>query len=105
MAVRSTGRSVGSARRRVRRLAAAQFMVWAGLSLGMLLAPGVAVAQESPYIVTYDHYLEEPGNLEVEYRSTFGSQHGAGRPSAGNDFHAYWTELEYGATAWWTTEF
>ena len=55
-------------------------------------------AQESPYIVTYDHYLEEPGNLEVEYFSTFGTQ------SGGNDFHAFWTELEYGATAWWTTE-
>jgi hypothetical protein len=56
-------------------------------------------AQESPYIVTYDHYLEEPGSLEVEYFSTFGSQ----RES--NDFHAFWAELEYGATAWWTTEF
>lgn len=55
-------------------------------------------AQESPYIVTYDHYLEEPGNLEVEYFSTFGTQRG------GNNFHAFWTELEYGATAWWTTE-
>ena len=55
-------------------------------------------AQESPYIVTYDHYLEEPGNLEVEYFSTFGTQRG------GNDFHAFWTELEYGTTAWWTTE-
>ena len=56
-------------------------------------------AQESPYIVTYDHHLEEPGNLEVEYLSTFGTQR------AGNDFHAYWIEPEYGATAWWTTEF
>jgi len=56
-------------------------------------------AQESPYIVTYDHYLEEPGNLEVEYFSTFGTQRG------GNDFHAFWMEFEYGATAWWTTEF
>ena len=55
-------------------------------------------AQESPYIVTYDHYLEEPGSLEVEYFSTFGTQRG------GNDFHAFWTEFEYGATAWWTTE-
>jgi hypothetical protein len=55
--------------------------------------------QESPYIVTYDHYLEEPGSLEVEYFSTFGTQR------AGNDFHAFWTEFEYGATAWWTTEF
>jgi hypothetical protein len=58
-----------------------------------------AAAQESPYIVTYDHYLEEPGNLEIEYFSTFGTQRG------GNDFHAFWTEFEYGATAWWTTEF
>jgi hypothetical protein len=58
-----------------------------------------ATAQESPYIVTYDHYLEEPGNLEVEYFSTFGTQHG------GNDFHAFWLEFEYGAKAWWTTEF
>jgi hypothetical protein len=57
-----------------------------------------ARAQESPYIVTYDHYLEEPGSLEVEYLSTFGTQR------AGNDFLAYWTEFEYGATAWWTTE-
>lgn len=57
-----------------------------------------AKAQESPYIVTYDHYLEEPGNLEIEYFSTFGTQRG------GNDFHAFWGELEYGATAWWTTE-
>jgi len=57
-----------------------------------------SVAQESPYIVTYDHYLEEPGSLEVEYFSTFGTQLG------GNDFHAFWTEFEYGTTAWWTTE-
>lgn len=56
-------------------------------------------AQESPYIVTYDHYLEEPGNLEVEYFSTFGTQRGA------NDFDAYWMEFEYGVKAWWTTEF
>ncbi len=56
-------------------------------------------AQENPYFITYDHYLEEPGSVEVEYFSTFGTQR------AGNDFHAYWTELEYGATAWWTTEF
>lgn len=56
-------------------------------------------AQENPYIVAYDHYLEEPGDLEVEYFSTFGTQRG------GNDFHAFWAEFEYGATAWWTTEF
>jgi hypothetical protein len=61
--------------------------------------PSAARAQENPYIVAYDHYLEEPGNLEIEYFSTFGTQR------AGNDFHAFWAEFEYGATAWWTTEF
>lgn len=66
----------------------------------LMLVPAAtsASAQESPYIVTYDHYLEEPGNLEVEYFSTFGTQR------AGNDFLAYWTEFEYGVTAYWTTE-
>lgn len=36
--------------------------------------------------------------MEVEYFSTFGTQR------AGNDFHAFWLEFEYGAKAWWTTE-
>jgi hypothetical protein len=61
--------------------------------------PGSSLAQESPYIIAYDHYLEEPGNLEIEYFSTFGTQR------ASNDFHAFWMEFEYGATAWWTSEF
>src|SRR5271166_5169830 len=65
-------------------------------AVGFFAAP--AFAQESPYIVTYDHHLEEPGNLEVEYFSTFGTQRTA------DDFHSYWIEFEYGATAWWTTE-
>ena len=61
------------------------------------LRPSLAFAQESPYIVTYNHYLEEPGSLELEYSSTFGTQRG------GNEFHAFWAEFEYGATTWWTT--
>jgi hypothetical protein len=65
----------------------------------IFLTPPVVSGQESPYFVAYDHYLEEPGSLEVEYFSTFGTQR------AGDNFHAFWTELEYGATAWWTTEF
>jgi hypothetical protein len=69
------------------------------LSLVLASRPSLARAQENPYIVAHDHYLEEPGNLEVEYFSTFGTQRN------GNDFHAFWTEFEYGATAWWTTEF
>jgi len=68
----------------------------------LILLPGAlavrSYAQESPYFVTYDHYLEEPGSLEVESFSTFATQRG------GNDFNAYWLEFEYGATAWWTAE-
>lgn len=67
-------------------------------SLPVVLLPSRCSAQENPYIVAYDHYMEEPGSLEVEYFSTFGTQRG------GNDFHAFWLEFEYGATAWWTTE-
>jgi hypothetical protein len=66
--------------------------------IALLGMPARAAAQENPYIVAYDHYMEEPGSLEVEYFSTFGTQRG------GNDFHAFWMEFEYGATAWWTTE-
>jgi hypothetical protein len=65
----------------------------------VLFSPPPLLAQENPYFVAYDHYLEEPGNLEIEYFSTYGTQRG------GHDFHAFWTEFEYGASAWWTTEF
>lgn len=68
------------------------------LALSVLALCPLVKAQENPYFVTYDHNLEEPGNLEVEYFSTVGTQRG------GNDFHAFWTEFEYGVTAWWTTE-
>jgi hypothetical protein len=49
--------------------------------------------------VAYSHHLEEPGNLEIETYSIYGTQKGGG------DFIAPWMELEYGVTAWWTTEF
>ena len=77
------------------------------VSIGTVLVSGLLSllalvsleAQENPYMVAYDHNLEEPGSLEVEYFSTFGTQRG------GPGFHAFWGEFEYGATAWWTTEF
>ena len=69
-----------------------------GLFAGLAVIPN-AYAQERPYFVTYDHFLEEPGSLEVSFNSTFATQR------AGHNFNAYWTEFEYGATAWWTTEF
>ena len=58
-----------------------------------------ASAQDRAYFVTYDHYLEEPGNLELAFATT------TGLPK--NDHAAYsapWLELEYGVTGWWTTE-
>ncbi len=56
-------------------------------------------AQERPYFVTYSHEMEEPGNLEIEMYNA------VGKPPAGNRFLGSTTEFEYGATAWWTTEF
>jgi hypothetical protein len=56
-------------------------------------------AQERAYFVTYDHYLEERGNLEIAVATT------TGLPKKGD--HAYtapWIELEYGITGWWTAE-
>ena len=57
-------------------------------------------AQESPYFVTYDHHLEEPGNLEVATSSTMGI------PRAVQRFYfAPYAEFEYGVTGRWTSEF
>lgn len=64
-----------------------------------LLSCSAAVAQESPYFITYDHHMEEPGNLEI---ATSGV---TGVPRAGNSFIGNWTEFEYGVKGWWTTEF
>lgn len=75
------------------------FFLFVFISFFALAGAGQIRSQENPYIVAYDHNLEEPGNLEVEYFSTFGTQRGW------NDFHGFWSEFEYGATAWWTTEF
>jgi hypothetical protein len=68
--------------------------------LGLWLASVVpAVAQERPYFVTYTHYLEEPGNLEVALANT------TGVPKHDQSvYSAPWLELEYGVTGWWTAE-
>src|SRR5205809_6245136 len=58
-----------------------------------------AFAQERAYFVTYDHYLEEPGNLEIALAATSGFPRGNGYAYA-----APWLELEYGVTGWWTAE-
>ena len=64
--------------------------------LGVALATPAA-AQDSPYFVTYDHHMEEPGDLEVSLTPVFGA------PREGNASLATQIELEYGTRAWWTT--
>jgi len=64
------------------------------------LAPVPASAQERAYFVTYDHYLEERGNLEIAIAATTGVPKGE-LPT----YTAPWLELEYGLTGWWTAEF
>lgn len=58
-----------------------------------------AFARERPYFVTYDQSMEEPGNLEIEGQGLTAS------PQGGDGFLSGVTEFEYGAKAWWTTEF
>jgi len=57
-----------------------------------------AQAEEPPYFVTYSHVLEEPGNLEIAYMGLTAS------PKNANAYVNSTMELEYGTTAWWTTE-
>src|SRR5438552_18994674 len=66
---------------------------------GIALCSTMAAAQESPYFVTYDHHMEEPGNLEVATNPVIGRARGV------DTFIGTWTEFEYGATGWWTSEF
>jgi hypothetical protein len=67
------------------------------IPLLVLLAAPVVIAQESPYFITYDHHMEEPGNLEISLSPVFGV------PKQGNRSVATSIELEYGTRGWWTT--
>ena len=71
------------------------------LRLAFLTLGGISSlhAGERPYFITYDHHLEEPGDLEVSINPVFGV------PKVGNGFAGSWTEFEYGVKGWWTTEF
>ena len=57
------------------------------------------LGQEAPYFVTYDHHLEEPGNLEISMANTAGL-----RSADQRTYFAPYIELEYGTKAWWTSE-
>jgi len=72
--------------------------------LGLWFALGIwtsvtAFAGDRPYFITYDHTMEEPGNLEVESSGL------TGQPQGGDMFTSGLLEFEYGAKGWWTTEF
>src|SRR5579859_995664 len=70
----------------------------AAVCIGLLPAMPLR-SQESPYFVTYDHHMEEPGNLEIATSATIGV------PRAGQHaFFAPYTELEYGVLGRWTSE-
>lgn len=68
------------------------------LLITLLLGSATAPAQDLPYFIAYSHHMEEPGSLEIESLSI------TGKPADGNRFGASTFSLEYGATAWWTTE-
>lgn len=70
------------------------------IAVALLLALGShfpAHGQEKPYFVTYDHHMEEPGNLEIAFVPVLATPKSGPRSLASN------LEIEYGATGWWTT--
>lgn len=70
------------------------------LAAAALLGPATLLrASEGPYVVTYSHQMEEPGNLEIAFNEV------AGSPKGGHAFLSTLMELEYGVKAWWTAEF
>ena len=68
--------------------------------LALCLFPRV-MAQEVPYFVTYDHHLEEPGNLVLETFTTTGIP--SGREPGQHFYIAPYMEIEYGLTNRLTT--
>jgi hypothetical protein len=61
------------------------------------LVATAALAQESPYFVTYDHHMEEPHYLEVSFTPVIGT------PKDGNRFTGTTLEFEGAPRAWWTS--
>src|SRR5690348_16377698 len=63
-----------------------------------VMAPPAAWGGEGPFFITYTHQMEEPGNLEIAVKNV------TGKPGGGDRFLGHSTELEYGVTGWWTSE-
>ena len=71
---------------------------WHLVVIAVFLSPLCARAAEGPFIITYTHQMEEPGNLE------FTTKNVTGAPGDGNRFVGSALEFEYGLKGWWTTE-
>jgi len=69
-------------------------------AIGACFLLPAAHGQEAPYFVTYDHHMEEPGNLEIATSSTLGVP----RSDQRFFFIAPYAEFEYGVTGRWTSE-
>jgi hypothetical protein len=72
-----------------------------GLFSTFILLSVCAYAQNevhSPYFVPYDHYMEEPGDLDIEFDTVVGQSHDI------NTFVAGAPQFEIGIRKWWTTE-
>ena len=61
------------------------------------LATATAAAQESPYVVTYNHHMEEPHYLEISLAPVTAA------PKEGHRFTGTTLELEFAPKAWWTS--
>jgi hypothetical protein len=68
---------------------------WAAVLLCLAAQPSPGA--EGPFFITYTHQMEEPGNLELAFKSVSGHPGGNGR------FFATVAEFEYGVKGWWTT--
>jgi hypothetical protein len=70
---------------------------WISWVMFAAACPRVSAA-EGPFLITYTHQMEEPGNLEITTKNV------TGKPADGNRFLGSALEFEYGVNAWWTTE-
>src|SRR5438477_6872867 len=66
--------------------------------VGAWICHSSASAAEGPFLITYSHQMEEPGNLEIAAKSV------TGKPTGGNRFLGSALEFEYGVKGWWTSE-
>lgn len=71
---------------------------WSLAAFAMVMAAAHSTrAADEPFLLTYSHQMEEPGNLEIETKSV------TGKPNGGNRFLGVAMELEYSPTGRWTT--